>query len=78
MSKNLYGLAVDIAAAMKNRRKELGLTQRDLAKLAHTSHSAIARWESADYTGHSLAKLDEVFQALNLEIGLTFNVKGEA
>lgn len=33
---------------IKNRRKELNLTQREVAKLAKVSHVSISKWESSD------------------------------
>ncbi|HBS1864235.1 helix-turn-helix domain-containing protein [Klebsiella pneumoniae] len=33
---------------IKNRRKELNLTQREVAKLAQVSHVSISKWESSD------------------------------
>lgn len=38
----------DIAKAIKKRRKELGVTQKDLASLCNLSHNGISRIEVAD------------------------------
>jgi len=39
---------VNLAKALKERRKELGVTQKDLAKLCNLSHNGISRIEVAD------------------------------
>jgi HTH-type transcriptional regulator/antitoxin HipB len=39
---------VSLAKAIKDRRKELGVTQKDLAKLCDLSHNGISRIEVAD------------------------------
>ncbi len=39
---------VNLAKALKDRRKELGVTQKDLAKLCNLSHNGISRIEVAD------------------------------
>ena len=38
----------DLAKALKTRRKELGVTQKDLAQLCNLSHNGISRIEVAD------------------------------
>lgn len=38
----------DIAAALKSRRKELGITQKELAAFCDLSHNGISRIEVAD------------------------------
>lgn len=39
---------VSLAKALKERRKELGVTQKDVAKLCNLSHNGISRIEVAD------------------------------
>jgi HTH-type transcriptional regulator/antitoxin HipB len=39
---------VNLAKVLKERRKELGVTQKDLAKLCNLSHNGISRIEVAD------------------------------
>lgn len=39
---------LSLAKALKERRKELGVTQKDLAKLCNLSHNGISRIEVAD------------------------------
>lgn len=50
---------------IKQKRKELGLTQKELAKIVHTSQQAIARYE----TQKAEPSL-EVLQALSEALGV--------
>lgn len=38
----------DLAAALKSRRKELGVSQKELAQICNLSHNGISRIEVAD------------------------------
>lgn len=38
----------ELAVALKDRRKELGITQKDLARVCDLSHNGISRIEVAD------------------------------
>lgn len=38
----------DLAVALKSRRKELGITQKELAAFCNLSHNGISRIEVAD------------------------------
>lgn len=38
----------DLASALKSRRKELGITQKELAAFCNLSHNGISRIEVAD------------------------------
>ena len=53
-------------------RTEVGLSQRDLAKLVGTTASVICRLEDADYEGHSLAMLRRVANALEKRVEIRF------
>lgn len=46
-----------IAKIIYDLRTEAGLTQKELAAFAGTSHSQISRIEDADYDGHSISTL---------------------
>lgn len=67
-----------IAAHLRERRFELGLTQREVASAAGTSHSAISRLESGTHTP-SLATLQKIAAVLDEELVLCFQstVDGE-
>ncbi|EHM6109636.1 helix-turn-helix domain-containing protein [Salmonella enterica] len=49
---------------IKKRRKELNLTQREVAKLAQVSHVTISKWESDDNEpqGRNLFQLSQALQ----------------
>lgn len=51
-------------------RTGAGLTQQQLAKLIGTRQSVISRLEHADYEAHSLAMLERIADALNLQVEL--------
>jgi len=46
--KYILGDKTDLAAALKARRKELGVTQQTLADFCNLSHNGISRIEVAD------------------------------
>ena len=60
-----------IAAHLRERRFELGLTQREVAEAAGTSHSAISRLESGTHTPN-LATLRRIAAVLDEELLLCF------
>jgi ribosome-binding protein aMBF1 (putative translation factor) len=62
------GDAWDIAMQIAARRKESGLSQKELARRLKTSQQQISRLESPSYEGHSLSMLRRVASALNAEI----------
>lgn len=67
-----------VAAHLRERRFELGLTQQEVATAAGTSHSAISRLESGTHTP-SLATLQKIAAVLDEELILCFQstVDGE-
>lgn len=67
-----------IAAHLRERRFELGLTQQEVAAAASTSHSAISRLESGSHTP-SLATLQKIAAVLDEELLVCFQrtVEGE-
>lgn len=67
-----------IAAHLRERRFELGLTQQEVATAAGTSHSAISRLESGTHTP-SLATLQKIATVLDEELIVCFQrtVDGE-
>lgn len=60
-----------IAAHLRERRFELGLTQRAVATAAGTSHTAISRLESGTHTP-SLATLQRIAAVLDEELLVCF------
>jgi DNA-binding XRE family transcriptional regulator len=67
-----------IAAHLRERRFELGLTQDEVATAAGTSHTAISRLESGTHTPN-LATLQKIAAVLDEELLVCFqrNVDGE-
>ena len=67
-----------IAAHLRERRFELGLTQQEVATAAGTSHTAISRLESGTHTPN-LETLRKIASVLDEELLLCFqrNVDGE-
>ena len=65
----------DMARMIYDRRKEAGLTQKQLAELVGTTQSVISRLEDADYQGHSLSMLNQIAQALNQRLSVTMIAK---
>jgi DNA-binding XRE family transcriptional regulator len=60
-----------IAAHLRERRYELGLTQQEVAEAAGTSHTAISRLESGTHTP-SLATLQKLAAVLDEELAICF------
>ncbi len=59
-------LRIRLAEKVWNRRKELGLSQKDLAREVRATQSIISEIESADYNP-GLELLGRIAQALNLD-----------
>jgi ribosome-binding protein aMBF1 (putative translation factor) len=66
----------DVARRIHELRTEVGLSQRDLAKLVGTTASVICRLEDADYEGHSLAMLRRIAAALTKRVEIRFVAVG--
>jgi transcriptional regulator with XRE-family HTH domain len=58
--------AKSLGQLLRRRRRELGLSQRKLAALAHMSDSSIARLEHGRFSAPRPAKLSMLATALNL------------
>jgi len=66
------GEAWDVALQIATLRQQAGLSQKELAKLLHTSQQQISRLESAGYEGHSLSMLRRVAEALHSRVRVIF------
>lgn len=64
--------AYEMAKTLLRMRTERNLSQRELAKLAGTSQAAIARLESAEYTGASISTLHKIARALDVDLVVRF------
>jgi DNA-binding XRE family transcriptional regulator len=65
-------LNAQIAQEIYALRTKSGLTQKQLAELVGTTHSAISRLEDADYAGHSIKMLQRISAALNRRLEIHF------
>lgn len=61
-----------VARSIYELRAMAGLTQKELAELVGTTHTAISRLESDDYDGHSLAMLRRIAAALGRRVEVHF------
>jgi len=61
---------IDLALLVREMREDAGLTQAELAKRVGTTQSVIARLEDAEYTGHSLARLERMATACGVVLKL--------
>ena len=66
------GEAWDVALQIAALRRQVGLSQKDLAKVLKTSQQQISRLESAGYEGHSLSMLRRVAEALHARVRIVF------
>jgi ribosome-binding protein aMBF1 (putative translation factor) len=65
-----YRRPFEIAQMIYDARTAAGLTQQQLAELIGTKQPVISQLENADYHGQSLAMLERIAEALNLEVQL--------
>jgi ribosome-binding protein aMBF1 (putative translation factor) len=64
------------AHAIREARHKAGLSQAELARKIGTRQSAIARLESAEYTGHTLKLLERIALACKRHVRLAFEPVG--
>ena len=62
----------DLARSIYELREQAGLTQARLAKMIGTTESVISRLEDSDYTGHSLAMLRRIAEAVGKRVEIRF------
>jgi len=67
--------SVDVAAQIINARASKGITQVELAKLAGTSQSAIARLERGNYIGYTVKTLIKIADALDFNLDIKLHSK---
>jgi len=72
------GEAWDVALQIAELRRKSGLSQKELAKLLHTSQQQISRLESAGYEGHSLSMLRRVAHVLHARVRVVFEPEDES
>jgi DNA-binding XRE family transcriptional regulator len=67
----------ELARKIYELRKQAGLTQAKLAEMIGTSESVISRLEDSDYTGHSLAMLKRIAEAVDKRVEIRFVPRNE-
>jgi transcriptional regulator with XRE-family HTH domain len=72
------GEAWDVALQITDLRRHAGLSQKDLAKLLHTSQQQVSRLESPSYEGHSLSMLRRVAEVLHARVRVVFEPEAVA
>ncbi|MBA3052819.1 MAG: helix-turn-helix transcriptional regulator [Candidatus Omnitrophota bacterium] len=70
--KKEYDL-VKLGVTLVELRKAQGLTQRQLAKLIHTSQQAISKLENAEGSGCNISTLTKIAAATNTHLKLSFS-----
>ena len=66
------GADADVSMMVYALRTAAGLTQTGLARRVGTTASAISRLEDAEYTGHSLAMLRRIAEAVGMKVVVRF------
>ena len=66
------GEAWDVALNIAALRKEVGMSQKQLARRLGTSQQQISRLESPSYEGHSLSMLRRVAEVLDAKVFVIF------
>lgn len=59
-------IAVEVKDILKNRRLELGLTMKDVAKAVDVSEGTVSRWESGDIENMKRSRIYALSKVLNL------------
>lgn len=67
---NKYYHLINFAFVINKRRKALGITQEQLAKISGLTLKQVSKIEDADNAGYSVVTLFKVLDALGLEIQL--------
>lgn len=70
-SFNQKSQKLQIAVEVRNLRDNLGMTQREFAKLVHKPQSTIARIETGKMSP-SIKTLDEIAEATNRQLAIKF------
>ena len=67
----------NIADRISRRRKELGLTQKELAEKLHVSDKTVSRWETGKQIPDALT-MQEIAKALDLSVAELYGVEDES
>ena len=66
---------VKIGNKIRAKRKELGLTQKQLGKIVNLSEGSVSKYESGKVEDVTITKLNEFAEALNIDVAWLFGVE---
>ncbi len=64
---------MDIGERIAELRHKAKMSQLELAKKAHTSRTAIARYESGDYDKYNVSTLAKIAKAFHKRLNISFS-----
>lgn len=67
----------EVGQRIKARRKQLGLTQKQLAELVELSEGSVSRYESGSIKDAPTQKLNDFAKALSIEVAWIIGFKAE-
>ena len=67
----------EVGKRIKLRRKQLGLTQKQLGELVELSEGSVSRYESGSIKDAPTQKLNDFAKALNIEVAWIIGFKAE-
>ena len=67
----------EVGKRIRARRKQLGLTQKQLAELVDLSEGSVSRYESGSIKDAPTQKLNDFARALNIEVAWIIGFKAE-
>lgn len=67
----------EVGKRIKSRRKQLGLTQKQLAELVELSEGSVSRYESGSIKDAPTQKLNDFAKALSVEVAYIIGFKPE-
>jgi DNA-binding XRE family transcriptional regulator len=63
---------LSIGLKLAEVREKVGLTQKELARRAHTSQQAVSRLESGSYTGYTISILEKIALTMGCTLDIRF------
>lgn len=63
---------LSVAEQIAEMRHKAKMSQKELAKIVHTSRPAIARYESGNYDKYSIATLQRIAKAFHKKLKVSF------
>lgn len=67
-----FAVKLGIGEEIARLRQKRKMTQLELAEIAHTSRSAVARYEKGSYTSYNLHTLIRIAKALQADLKISF------